>query len=57
MRGIPRGPASEPVRGTARLTAGTGAYRGITSGDLQARDHNTLDGQLGTFTVNGTARF
>ena len=44
-------------RGTARLTAGTGAYRGITSGDLQARDHNTLDGQNGTFAVNGTARF
>jgi hypothetical protein len=44
-------------RGTARLTAGTGAYRGITSGDLQARDHNTLDGQNGTFAVTGTARF
>jgi hypothetical protein len=44
-------------RGTALLTAGTGAYRGITSGDLEARDHNTLDGQHGTFAVNGTARF
>jgi hypothetical protein len=44
-------------RGTARLTAGTGAYRGITSGELQARDHNTLDGQHGTFAVTGTARF
>ena len=44
-------------RGTARLTSGTGAYRGITSGELQARDHNTIDGQNGTFAVDGTARF
>ena len=44
-------------RGTARLIAGTGAYRGITSGELRARDHNTLDGQNGTFAVEGTARF
>jgi hypothetical protein len=44
-------------RGTAQLTGGTGAYRGITSGTLQARDHNTTDGQNGTFAVTGTARF
>lgn len=44
-------------RGVARFTGGTGAYRGITSGTLQAADHNTLDGQHGTFTVRGTARY
>jgi hypothetical protein len=44
-------------RGTARLTAGTGAYRGISSPELQARDHNTLDGQSGTIAVDGSATY
>jgi hypothetical protein len=44
-------------RGTARFTAGTGAYRGITSGKLQAHDHNTLDGQNGVVTVTGSAKY
>jgi hypothetical protein len=43
--------------GTARITAGTGAYRGITSGALTAHDHNTLDGQNGVVTVAGTAKY
>ena len=44
-------------RGTARFTAGTGAYRGITSGALQVHDHNTLDGQNGVVSVQGAARY
>jgi hypothetical protein len=44
-------------RGTARLTGGTGAYRGISSGALEARDHNTLDGQHGEVVVTGFARY
>jgi hypothetical protein len=44
-------------RGTARLTAGTGAYRGVTSGALQVHDHNTLDGQNGRLVVKGSARY
>ena len=40
-------------RGTSRFTGGTGAYRGITSGALTTRDHNTLDGQNGTLSVDG----
>jgi hypothetical protein len=44
-------------RGTARITGGTGAYRGITSGALQAHDHNTLDGQNGTVVVEGFAKY
>ena len=43
--------------GTARITGGTGAYRGITSGALEARDHNTLDGQNGVVTVKGSAKY
>jgi hypothetical protein len=43
--------------GTAQITGGTGAYRGITSGKLQARDHNTLDGQNGVVTVAGFAKY
>ncbi|MDX6582393.1 MAG: hypothetical protein QOI10_1577 [Solirubrobacterales bacterium] len=38
--------------GTATFTGGTGEYRGIT-GDVPAHDHNTLDGQNGTITLNG----
>jgi hypothetical protein len=44
-------------RGTVRFTAGTGAYRGITSGDLQAHDTNTLDGQHGVVSVEGFATY
>lgn len=44
-------------RGTARLTAGTGAYRGITSGTLRVEGSNTLDGQNGRQTIRGTATF
>jgi hypothetical protein len=43
--------------GTSRLTGGTGAYRGITSGALKTRDHNTLDGQSGTLSVAGSAKY
>jgi len=44
-------------RGTARFTAGTGAYRGITSGVLKVHDHNTLDGQNGVVSLEGAARY
>jgi hypothetical protein len=44
-------------RGTAQITGGTGAYRGITSGKLQAHDHNTLDGQNGVVEVSGSAKY
>jgi hypothetical protein len=44
-------------RGTAQITGGTGAYRGITSGKLQAHDHNTLDGQNGVVSVSGSAKY
>jgi hypothetical protein len=44
-------------RGTAQVTSGTGAYRGITSGKLQAHDHNTLDGQNGVVSVTGFAKY
>jgi hypothetical protein len=39
--------------GTSRLTAGTGAFRGITSGALKTHDTNTLDGQSGRLAVGG----
>jgi hypothetical protein len=44
-------------RGTARFTAGTGAFRGISSGALRLEDHNTLDGQNGVLVVKGFARY
>jgi hypothetical protein len=44
-------------RGTVRLTGGTGAYRGITSGALQAVGSNTLDGQNGRQSWSGSARY
>ena len=44
-------------RGTVRFTAGTGAYRGISSGELQAHDTNTLDGQNGVISVEGFATY
>lgn len=43
--------------GTASFDGGTGRYRGITGHELQAYDHNTLDGQNGTLTLTGRARF
>lgn len=43
--------------GTTRLVAGTGAYRGITSGELTTTDRNTLDGQNGVVTVDGSATY
>jgi hypothetical protein len=42
-------------KGTSRITGGTGIYRGISSGALVTRDHNTLDGQNGTLSVVGAA--
>ncbi len=44
-------------RGTSRITGGTGAYRGITSGDLATLDDNTLDGQNGIVSATGSATF
>jgi hypothetical protein len=43
--------------GTARFTAGTGRYRGITSGPLRVVDTNALDGQSGRLRLRGTARY
>jgi hypothetical protein len=43
--------------GTADFTGGTGRYRGIRAEGLKAFDHNTLDGQSGTFTLDGVARY
>jgi hypothetical protein len=43
--------------GTAEIVGGTGAYRGIRARNLTAFDHNTLDGQNGTFTLEGFARY
>jgi hypothetical protein len=43
--------------GSAELTGGTNYYRGIRGHDLTAHDHNTLDGQNGTFTLVGDARY
>jgi hypothetical protein len=43
--------------GESRFTGGTGIYRGITSGPLPTHDHNTLDGQNGTLSVTGFARY
>ena len=43
--------------GTSRFTGGTGAFRGISSGELRVRDHNTLDGQSGKLSVKGSATY
>ena len=43
--------------GTAEITGGTGRYRGMRGKRLEAYDHNTLDGQNGTITLKGFARF
>jgi hypothetical protein len=44
-------------RGTGRFTSGTGIYRGITSGTLEIRDTNTLDGQSGRLFVSGSVKY
>jgi hypothetical protein len=44
-------------RGTAHFTGGKGRYRGIRGRNLRAYDHNTLDGQNGTLTLHGFARY
>jgi hypothetical protein len=44
-------------RGTAEILGGTGGFRGIEAHGLRAFDHNTLDGQSGTFTLDGQARY
>lgn len=43
--------------GTAAFTGGTGTYRGITGRNLTVHDQNTLDGQNGRVTIDGTARY
>jgi hypothetical protein len=43
-------------RGPATFTGGTGAYRGI-DGVVDAYDHNTLDGQSGTVTLDGVVHY
>jgi hypothetical protein len=43
--------------GTADLSGGTRRYRGITGQDLAVTDNNTLDGQNGSVTLNGFARY
>ena len=43
--------------GSADFTGGTGKYRGIEAHGLKAFDHNTLDGQSGTFTLEGVAEY
>jgi hypothetical protein len=43
--------------GTASFTGGTGAYRRITGQRLKAHDHNHLDGQSGTFSLDGEVAY
>ncbi len=43
--------------GTAAFTGGTGTYRGITAKNLAVHDENTLDGQNGAVTMDGTAKY
>lgn len=43
--------------GTADITGGKGAYKGIRARNLKAHDHNTLDGQNGTVELKGFARY
>jgi hypothetical protein len=44
-------------KGTARFTAGTGAFRGISRRKLTVRDTNTLDGQNGRLSVSGVTAY
>jgi hypothetical protein len=43
--------------GTADITGGTRSYRGISGTDLAVTDDNTLDGQNGSVTMQGFARY
>jgi hypothetical protein len=43
--------------GTADFVSGTGRYRKITGTDLEVTDTNTLDGQNGRVTLDGSVRF
>jgi hypothetical protein len=43
--------------GEATFTGGTGKYRGIHGEHLAAHDHNTVDGQNGTITLQGKADY
>lgn len=43
--------------GTADITGGKGAYKGIKATGLKAHDHNTLDGQNGTVELKGFATY
>jgi hypothetical protein len=43
--------------GEAAFTGGTGRFRGIKGEHLRAHDHNTLDGQSGTFTLEGRVEY
>ena len=43
--------------GEAAFTGGTGRFRGIRGEHLRAHDHNTLDGQSGSFTLEGRANY
>ena len=44
-------------RGNGSFLWGTGSYRGITSGALDIKDDNTLDGQNGVVSVTGFAKY
>jgi hypothetical protein len=48
---------SVDFNGTADITGGKGAYKGIKAKGLKAHDHNTLDGQNGVVSVDGFARY
>jgi hypothetical protein len=51
-------PGEIDLLGTARFTGGTGAYRGIRSGNLRAHDHNTTpDAQNGRLSLDGFATY
>jgi len=45
------------LQGASRFTGGTGAYRGISGGALQAHVHDTLDGQSGRLSLKGSATY
>ena len=45
------------IDATVQLTGGTGRYRGIRGRNLSAHVHDTIDGQNGTLTLTGFARF
>lgn len=45
------------LRGTARITGGTGAYRGITAAPLRLRDRFDLGAGRGVLTITGAATY